>query len=215
MNFNDTNELIIVDEHVDVYADTDVKSEVIVSYNAGDAIYINGKSDEWFRVVYQGREGYMKAVESAQSADILNGELDDEFERTTSETDTYIEGVQAAQAYRRSNLFWIGAIAVILLAIIGVTIYERKHRRGDKEISDGHPEESNTSSGEGIMREWDDNIDIISLDDLPEVPEDAEDVLATDEGVAEGTEESTEEKNDEKPSTVNDEDNGSEEEKNE
>lgn len=164
MEFIDVNELIVVDEDVDVYVDTDTKSDVLVSYPKGSMVFLSGKSDKWYRVVYRGQEGYMKTDLSVVNVNINVDELDEEFAEDARNENTLVENIQAQQAYKKSNIIWTSVIIVLVLAIVGVTIFERKKRRGDEKLDED-------KSG---IREWDDNIEIVDDSELPDAVEDDE-----------------------------------------
>ena len=161
MEFIDVNELIVVDEDVYVYVDTDTKSDVLVSYPKGSMVFLSGKSDKWYRVVYRGQEGYMKTDSAVVNVNINVDELDEEFAEDARNENALVENIQAQQAYKKSNIIWTSVIIVLVLAIVGVTIFERKKRRGDEKL-DGD------KSG---IREWDDNIEIVDDSELPDAVE--------------------------------------------
>jgi len=57
--FSKCNELMTAKTNVVVYSQPSTDSSVIVKYNAGDSMYVNGVGSGWIRVYYQGVNGYI------------------------------------------------------------------------------------------------------------------------------------------------------------
>ena len=225
MEFQAVNEVLMINEHVDVYTDTNDSSAIIVSYEAGDVIFVDGiSSNGWYRVLYRGQQGYIHevagvsvlgddvamdlpegveiegySIDGVFDENIYQGEfgdeaylnqtdenietngnnvssfgidvetLDEEFERTTKDVNNQVENIQAQQAYRRSNFFWTAGILLLILAIVVVTIIERRVKRGNDSIDENESDVHKDSKSS--YREWDDNILLISEDELPDAIE--------------------------------------------
>ncbi|MCQ2081980.1 MAG: hypothetical protein MJZ11_10000 [Lachnospiraceae bacterium] len=136
MEFTNANELIVVDEDIDVYVDMDEDSEVLVSYPKGSMVFVSGKSKEWIRVLYRGQEGYMKSNSAFVDVNLNVEELDEEFAADARNEEIVVETAQAQEAYKKSNFFWISLIVVLILAIVGVTLYEKKKRGAEEQLDD-------------------------------------------------------------------------------
>lgn len=167
MNIEIVNEIIIVSEDVTVYRDVDEKSEVICTYEKGNAVFVTGHCDNgWIQVYYQGNVGYINPSSKYEVFEIDQAEMEDEFGMVSDELDMIQESVEVYQNTRRSSAIWISVIVLLVLAIAGITLYEIKKRK-NLIGSDGEMEEdSNLIPDDSTDSEVSENEEKL---DIPEV----------------------------------------------
>lgn len=109
------NDLVNIDSAVDVYSDMDTNSSVIVSYVAGDVVYMTGESENWIQVFYRGQNGYIpkSAITSAESA-IGNGSGVENSTTKDSEAqdDDLLENISGEAGHIDDELTGEGDIAI-------------------------------------------------------------------------------------------------------
>lgn len=117
---SELSQLMTADEAVDMKAAPNHGAETIMSYQAGDAVFVTGETaDGWYRAIYQDKEGYIPK-DSLRIQEIDVAGLDAEMERTEQEAELVVETVERYRAETRRSKIW-GSVIVVLVAGIFAT----------------------------------------------------------------------------------------------
>ncbi len=69
-----SGKIVEIKETVKVYSEKSTDSEVLVTFKAGDAMFVTGDTgDGWYTVAYQGKIGYVSKTVSSPSSDESEG----------------------------------------------------------------------------------------------------------------------------------------------
>lgn len=119
---------------VEVRETPDDGAAVIMTYEEGSAVFAIGESvDGWYRVIYQGQEGYVP--ENALHAQEIDVEgLDAEMAQEAEEARFMIETIERYQSEARRSKIWGGVIVALIVGVFAMGIISEI--RGKKE--DGH-----------------------------------------------------------------------------
>lgn len=122
MNISELSQLMTAEENIDMKAAPESSAETIMSYQAGDSVFVTGETaDGWYRVIYQDKEGYIpKDSLSVQEIDVAA--LDEEMARTQQEAELVVETVERYRAEARRSKIWGGVIVVLVVAIFATGI---------------------------------------------------------------------------------------------
>lgn len=152
MENQNTNQLIIADENINVYTSPSENSEVLVSYSKGSFILVNGVEENgWQEVSYQGKTGYMKTDNATEEYAIDNEALTEEFELVEEEGELISETIEVVQTNQRQTIIWISVIVVLLIGIVVISIFESKKKRALDALCDGS--ENDAPEGEDYVCE--------------------------------------------------------------
>lgn len=174
-------------EPVTVYTEKSTDSEVLVTYKAGEVLFVTGDTgDGWYTVFYRGTTGYLsKTVSSPNAEGGTDGEadtgnssvdtsashelvleefagadqeaIDEELSQVNVESTYLVEEVQQHQEAHRNAIIWVIVIAVIAAALVIVGIIA--YKRNNTQPKDEAEEES--AGNKKVIK---DKIDIIDLD---------------------------------------------------
>ena len=115
----------------DAYASKDTSSEVKMSFYKGDSVMVIGESDGWYEIFYGGETLYLQdlgegledpAVAESDTQEEEVAALDDEFEAYKQQDAVVSEAFVRQQRAEKNALIWKIVIAVLVVAIIAVSI---------------------------------------------------------------------------------------------
>lgn len=117
---SELSRLMTADVDVDLKAAPERGAEIIMTYQAGDSVFVTGETaDGWYRVIYQDKEGYVpKDSLCEQEIDVAG--LDAEMEAVEQEAELVVETVERYRAETRRSKIW-GTVIVILVVGIFAT----------------------------------------------------------------------------------------------
>lgn len=122
LNITELSQLMTADENVDMKMSPEDSAETIMTYQAGDSVFVTGETaDGWYRAIYQDREGYIpKDSLSVQEIDVAA--LDEEMARTQQEAELVVETVERYRAEARRSKIWGSVIVVLVVGIFATGI---------------------------------------------------------------------------------------------
>lgn len=122
INISEMSQIMTANEDIDMKAAPENSAETIMSYQAGDSVFVTGETaDGWYRAIYQDKEGYLpKDSLSAQEIDVAA--LDEEMEKTRQEAELVVETVERYRAEARRSKIWGSVIVVLVIGIFATGI---------------------------------------------------------------------------------------------
>lgn len=179
-------------EAVTIYSEKSEGSEVLVTFKAGDVIFVTGDTgDGWYTVAYQGRTGYLsKNVSGGTSASGTGASsvsaggthelkleefsgadpevLDNELEQLNTESTYMVEEVERYHKSKRNAIIWVVIIALLAAALItvGIISYRKRSSLTDTDDKDKAERSNDGDTEPGKVQNITDMIDeaIIDLD---------------------------------------------------
>lgn len=129
-------QLMTADENVDMKAEPSDSAETIMSYQAGDPVFVTGDAEGgWYRAVYQDKEGYIPQDSlSLQEIDVAG--LDEEMARTQQEAELVVETVERYRTEARRSKIWGIVIVILVLGIFATGIISGIKSAKNKEEQD-------------------------------------------------------------------------------
>ncbi len=157
-------------EPVTVYTEKSTDSEVLVTYKAGEVLFVTGDTgDGWYTVFYRGTTGYLsKTVSSPEAEGDADGEggtdssgdntgathgleleefagadqeaIDEELSQVNVESTYLVEEVQQYEESHRNAVIWVIVIAVIAFALVIAGIIA--YKRNNSQPDDSGTEEN-------------------------------------------------------------------------
>lgn len=126
------NKIMEAAEDLDAKEMPDDSAGTVVSYHAGDLVFVTGQTaDGWYVVRYQDITGYVHADQVIDQEMDLEA-LDDEFAVEESEGTLVVEEVERHRIQTRRSRIW-GAVIVLLVLGIFVTGIVSAVRSGKKD----------------------------------------------------------------------------------
>jgi len=130
-------------------------AETLMVFQAGDLIFAVGEpEDGWYRVIYQGNEGYVKE-KGLDALEIDIEGLNAEMAANEAETEFVVEAVEKYRADARRSKIWGTVIIVLVASIFGVGIFSavKGNKNGDAEKSgERNGEKRSDKGGRGSFR---------------------------------------------------------------
>ena len=136
-----TGQVMTLSEDTNAYAEPNETSDVIHKFSAGESVFVTDDSNGWFQIFYQGdtlfipnssisHESEVEAREQAEElAEDIEGELENIDKRATLE----MEALERQARSQRNALIWKIVIAVLIVAIIAVSVViGLKNKKGDE-----------------------------------------------------------------------------------
>lgn len=113
-------------------------AETLMTFQTGDLVFATGEAEDgWYRVIYQGNEGYVE--EDGLIALELDIEgLDAEMAVNEAETKFVVEVVEKYRADARRSKIWGTVIIVLVVGIFGIGIFSavRSNKNENAEKND-------------------------------------------------------------------------------
>lgn len=134
---------------VEAKEEPDRNTKTVFTYEAGSTIMVVGETkDGWYKVSFQGKEGYIdmnaqKVKENVQKAEIDVEALDKEMEETAAEGKMIVEETERYRQEAKRSRIW-GTIIVLLVVgifatgIISTLRGEKQRKIKDKETNADH-----------------------------------------------------------------------------
>ncbi len=139
-------------ERIEMKAEPDKTAETLMTFQVDDLVFTVGAAEGgWYRVIYQGNEGYVEQDGLAEVEVDVEG-LDAEMAAGAEETKFVVETVEKYRADARRSKIWGTVIIVLVAGIFGVGIFSAV-RSGKNEETDsgkqqaGKSERSNSEKG--------------------------------------------------------------------
>ena len=178
------NQVMTVLTDCDAREKPDKNSGIVMNYEAGASIWVTGESPEgWYRVSYQGKEGYVpqEAItelqvqmggtsedenntdaigdnNAAQSVTLKEAGLDTEMAALEAENELIVEEVERMRSEAKRSQIWKIVIAILVIGIfvIGIfcTVQSKKKKKNEVQAA-GSKEEPEEAA---------DRIEVIDLD---------------------------------------------------
>ncbi len=128
--------LLEIQKDTFVYESPAEDSKTLAALEKGTpVICMKTDSEAWYEITYQEIRGYVKAEDLGLYGETK--EIDDEFEAIEDEDEQLYEAVYEKQRQNKSDLFWIGVMAVLIVMIfatgICTVIKDNKKDMSDKE----------------------------------------------------------------------------------
>lgn len=127
------------EKDVDMKAEPEKSAETLMTFEKGSLVYTVGEAEDgWFRVLYQGLEGYVRQEGlGVQELDVEG--LDAEMAANEAETKFVVEAVEKYRADARRSKIWGTIIVVLVAGIFGIGIFSavRSNKNGDHEEENG------------------------------------------------------------------------------
>lgn len=126
------NKIMEAVEDLDAKETPDDSAGTVVSYHAGDSVFVTGQTaDGWYLVRYQDITGYVHADQVAEQTMDIEA-LNDEFAVEESEGTLVVEEVERHRIKTRRSRIW-GVVIVLLVLGIFVTGIASTVRSGEKD----------------------------------------------------------------------------------
>ncbi|MCM1201838.1 MAG: SH3 domain-containing protein [Bacteroides fragilis] len=147
------------EKRVEMKAAPEETAETLMSFQKGSLVFaVGGPEDGWYRVIYQGNEGYVE--EDALTALEIDIEgLNAEMAANEEETKFVVEVVEKYRADARRSKMWGTIIIVLVIGIFGVGIFSavrggrneeaEKNSRKDAERNDDRDNGRKAGKGDG------------------------------------------------------------------
>ena len=125
---NISGTVMTVNMDVSAYEKPDENSSVIVTFKAGENVFVTEKTDEWLKIFYQGKTAYINrndnsADEIASVAEAsINESLEAEFKQKEQFDITYVDSFERQQKRNRNAMIWKIVIGVLVLAIVAISV---------------------------------------------------------------------------------------------
>lgn len=114
--------LMQLEADTDVYEEAREDSTVVATIPKGTGVICSEtESAQWYQVSYQEIRGFVqaKSVESYGDAE----ELAEEFEEIHEENSAQVEAVEESERQERSQLFWGGVMALLVVLMVATGIF--------------------------------------------------------------------------------------------
>lgn len=134
ISISELSQLMTADKNVDMKTEPSDSAETIMSYQAGDSVFVTGETaDGWYRAIYQDKEGYIPK-DSLSTLEIDVAALDEEMARTEQEAKLVVETVERYRAEARRSKIWGSVIVVLVVGIFATGIISGiKSKKGKDE----------------------------------------------------------------------------------
>ena len=122
ISISELSQLMTADEDIDMKTDPSGSAETIMSYKAGDSVFVTGETaNGWYRAIYQDKEGYIPK-DSLNILELDVAALDEEMARTEQEAELVVETVERYHAEARRSRIWGSVIVVLVVGIFATGI---------------------------------------------------------------------------------------------
>ncbi len=127
--------LMKAEKSVEAKQEPDDRSDAVISYESGAIVYVIGETEDgWYKVSYQGKEGYIRKSALMAVDEIDTAGLDAEMEEIEAESKMIVEEVERYRAEEKRSRMW-GVVIVLLVAGIFATGVISTVKSGKKERS--------------------------------------------------------------------------------
>lgn len=117
VEINELNQIMVTKDAVEARELPKDNANIVISYESGAQVLVLGETtDGWYKVSYQGKEGYVRKAELTQQTLDLEG-LDKEMESAEMESKLVVEEVERYRAEERRSKIWG---TVIVLLVVGI-----------------------------------------------------------------------------------------------
>ena len=124
-NANQSGQIMAVTEETDVKESPDENSETIVTFAAGNTVFVTGEQGDWYIVFYQGKNGYVQK-ECVQSGEAENQDylaaLDEEMHTTQAENKMVVEEIERRREEKKHSIIWGVVIVALIIGIFATGI---------------------------------------------------------------------------------------------
>lgn len=125
-----TGQVMTLSEDANAYAGPDDTSAVVHSFVAGETVFVTDDSNGWFQIFYQGETlyipntsiGQQEAIEAQEQAEELTKDIESEMEAIDKSATLEMEALERQARSQRNALIWKIVIAVLVVAIIAVSV---------------------------------------------------------------------------------------------
>lgn len=126
-----SGQVMVLDNDADAYLQKDNSAEKKESFKAGDSVFVTGQDEEWFEIFYKGDTLYIsrQAISSdayASNEASINMQaqaVEEELKGKEKADQIVIESYEAEKARNISSLIWKGAIVVLVILIIALSVF--------------------------------------------------------------------------------------------
>lgn len=133
---NITGQLMTVLDDTEAKKAPDHNAETVFDYAAGASVFVIGEDGDWYKVYYQGQEGYITkrdVAEEVQSQEFVDA-LNEEMQAVEAENKMIVEEIERQRSERKNSIVWGAIIAVLVIGIFATGIISSiKVNRKDKD----------------------------------------------------------------------------------
>ena len=129
--------LLILGKDADAYDVPAEGANVVHHFAAGETVFLTGEEGDYKTIFYKGETLYIRSEDTVSATDgdaALQDELQEEMKLTAQADITYVDSFLRIQKSERNALIWKIVIAVLVVAIIAVSVVIgiRNSKNGDK-----------------------------------------------------------------------------------
>ncbi len=124
-------------ESIEMKAEPEKTADTLMTFQMHDLVFTVGSAEDgWYRVIYQGNEGYVEETGLVSLEIDIEG-LDAEMAADAEETKFVVETVEKYRADARHSKIWGTVIVVLVVGIFGIGIFSAVKSGKDEEMEIG------------------------------------------------------------------------------